>query len=62
MLKNLGGAGLIGLLLLFGGIGLLAYVDLLIGAGVALVVAGLGLVVYGLVTNFMTAMGMGQMM
>lgn len=62
MLQNMGIAGVVGLLLLLGGIGLLAYIDLLIGAGVALVVAGLGLVVYGLVTNFMQAMGMGQMM
>ncbi|WP_136718106.1 DUF7470 family protein [Halorientalis salina] len=62
MLDKLGVAGLFGFLLLVAGIGLLAYIDLLIAAGVAFVVAGLGLVVYGLVTNLLGALGMGQMM
>ena len=62
MLDKLGVSGLLGFLLLIGGIGLLAYIDLIIAAGVAFVVAGLGLVVYGLVTSFLGSMGMGQMM
>jgi hypothetical protein len=62
MLDKLGVAGLLGFLILLAGIGLLAYIDLLIAAGVAFVVAGLGLVVYGLVSNLLGALGMGQMM
>lgn len=62
MLDKLGVAGLLGFLLLLGGIGLLATVDLFIAAGVAFVVAGLGLVIYGLVSSFLGSLGMGQMM
>ena len=62
MLDKLGVAGLLGFLLLLGGIGLLATIDLLIAAGVAFVVAGLGLVIYGLVSSFLGSLGMGQMM
>jgi hypothetical protein len=59
MFDKLGVAGLLGVLLLFGGIGLIAWQNLIVGGGVALVVAGLGLVVYGMITNLLTSMGMG---
>jgi hypothetical protein len=59
MFDKLGVAGLLGVLLLFGGIGLIAWQNLVVGGGVALVVAGLGLVVYGMITNLLTSMGMG---
>jgi len=59
MLKALGVAGVVGFLLLTGGIALLAYVDLLIGGGVAAVIAGLGMVLYGLISNLLGKMGMG---
>jgi hypothetical protein len=59
MLKSLGIAGILGFLLLTGGIALLAYVDLLIGGGVAAVIAGLGMVLYGLISNLLGKMGMG---
>jgi hypothetical protein len=59
MLKALGIAGILGFLLLTGGIALLAYVDLLIGGGVAAVIAGLGMVLYGLISNLLGKMGMG---
>jgi hypothetical protein len=62
MFDKLGIAGVFGVLVLFGGIGLLAYHELIVGAGVALVVAGLGLFVYGMVTNLLEALGMGGMM
>lgn len=62
MFDKLGVAGLLGFLLLLAGIGLLASINPLIAAGVAAVVAGLGLVVYGLVSNLLGALGMGQMM
>lgn len=61
MFDKLGIAGLFGLLLAVGGIGLLATVDPFIAAGVAFVVAGVGLVAYGIVTNLLAAFGMGGM-
>ncbi|MFC7058591.1 DUF7470 family protein [Halovenus salina] len=62
MLKNLGLAGVVGLLMLVGGVALAAWESLLLGGALALIVAGLGLMVYGLVTNLMQAMGMGGLM
>lgn len=62
MLDKLGVAGIVGFLVVLVGIGLLAYVNLLIAAGVALVIAGLGLVVYGLVSSLIGQLGMGGMM
>jgi hypothetical protein len=59
MFDKLGVAGLLGILLLFGGIGLIAWQNLIVGGGVALVIAGLGLVVYGMITNLLSSMGMG---
>ena len=61
MFDKLGVAGLLGLLLALGGIGLLATVDPFIAAGVAFVVAGIGLVAYGIVTNLLAAFGIGGM-
>lgn len=61
MFDKLGIAGLLGLLLALGGIGLLATVNLYIAAGVAFVVAGIGLVAYGIVTNLLASFGMGGM-
>jgi len=62
MLDKLGVAGVVGVLVLFGGIGLIASENLLIAAGIALVVGGLGLVVYGMVSNLLASFGMGGMM
>lgn len=62
MFDKLGIAGLAGLVVTLGGIGLLAWVDPLIAAGIAFVVAGLGLVAYGMVTNLLSSLGMGGMM
>jgi hypothetical protein len=62
MLKKLGIAGILGLLLMVAGVALAAWVNILLGSALALVIAGLGLIVYGMVTNLMQAMGLGQMM
>ena len=62
MLRNLGIAGILGLVLLIAGVGLAAWVNLLLGGALTLVIAGLGLIVYGMVTNLLRSMGMGQMM
>lgn len=61
MLQRLGVAGIVGFLVLLGGISLLAYENLVVAAGVALVIAGIGLVVYGLVTTLMGQLGMAGM-
>lgn len=61
MLDKLGLAGVAGVLVLFGGIGLIAWINPLIAAGMAFVVAGLGLLVYGLVSNVLSSFGMGGM-
>lgn len=61
MFDKLGAAGLVGVLVALGGIGLLAWVNPLIAAGIGLVVAGLGLLVYGLVSNLLASFGMGGM-
>lgn len=61
MLDKLGAAGIIGILLVFGGIGLVAWQNPILAAGMAFVVAGLGLVVYGMVSNLLVSFGMGGM-
>lgn len=61
MLDKLGVAGIVGVLFVFGGIGLVAWRDPILAAGMAFVVAGLGLIVYGMIRNLMSAFGMGGM-
>ncbi|WP_135305807.1 DUF7470 family protein [Haloarcula amylovorans] len=59
MLDKLGVAGIAGVVILFGGIGLVAWQNLILAAGLALVVGGMGLIVYGLVTSLLASFGMG---
>jgi hypothetical protein len=61
MLDKLGYAGLAGVVILFAGIGLVAWQNLILAAGLALVVGGLGLVVYGIVTSLLSSFGLGGM-
>jgi hypothetical protein len=61
MLKRLGATGIVGFLTVLGGIALIAYDSLIVAAGIALVLAGLGLVIRSLVSSLMGAMGMGGM-
>ncbi|WP_135365071.1 DUF7470 family protein [Halosimplex halophilum] len=61
MLDKLGAAGVVGILVILGGIGLIASVEPLIAAGIGLVVAGVGLILYGVVTNVLASFGMGGM-
>jgi hypothetical protein len=61
MLDKLGVAGVAGIVVLFAGIGLVAWQNLILAAGLALVVSGLGLVVYGLVTSLLASFGLGGM-
>jgi hypothetical protein len=61
VLDKLGAAGIVGILVILGGIGLIAWVNPLIAAGIGLVVAGVGLILYGVVTNVLASFGMGGM-
>jgi hypothetical protein len=62
MFDRFGVAGLVGILLLFGGIALAAWQNPIIAGALVLIVLGLGLIIYGLVTNLIQSLGMGQMM
>ncbi|WP_225332738.1 MULTISPECIES: DUF7470 family protein [Halomicrobium] len=59
MLDKLGIAGIAGVLVMLAGIALVAWQNLILAAGLAFVVAGLGLIVYGMVTNLLSAFGLG---
>ncbi|WP_424017389.1 DUF7470 family protein [Halorientalis pallida] len=59
MLDKIGTAGVLGLVLLIGGIGLVAIENPLIAAGICFAIAGLLLVAYGFVTTVLGALGMG---
>ncbi|HMB50035.1 DUF7470 family protein [Natronoarchaeum rubrum] len=61
MLKRLGATGIVGLLAILGGIALIAYHSLVAAGGIALVLAGIGLVVRALVSSLINSMGMGGM-
>jgi hypothetical protein len=62
MFNKLGTKGILGVLLLLAGIAVIAYVNLLIAAGIALVVLGFVLTAWGLVSGLMASFGMGGMM
>jgi len=57
----LGPVSVVGLLVLLAGIAVIAWQNLVVAAGVALVLAGLGFVVFGLVRKVLASMGMGGM-
>jgi len=61
MLRLLGPLSVVGLLVLLAGIAVIAWQNLVVAAGVALVLAGLGVVVFGLVRKVLASMGMGGM-
>lgn len=58
MYDRLGIGGIVGLLLVLGGIALVAWKAPVVAAGLAFVLAGLGLVVRALVGNVMRQFGM----
>lgn len=59
MLDKLGIAGIAGVVVMLGGIALVAWQAPIVAAGIAFVVAGLGLIVYGMIRNLMASFGMG---
>lgn len=62
MFGKLGSSGVAGILLLLGGIALIALESLVVAGGMALVLVGLLLVAKGLVGSAMEAFGMGGML
>lgn len=58
MYERLGISGIVGLLLVLGGIALVAWQAPIVAAGLAFVLAGLGLVVRALVGNLLKQFGM----
>jgi hypothetical protein len=61
MLDKLGAAGIVGIIVLLGGIGVIASQDPVIAGGFALVLVGLVLTVRALLKGVLSAMGMGGM-
>lgn len=61
MFDKLGLAGVLGVVLMLGGVAVVALESLVVAGGLALLVAGLGLVVFGLVKNLLSSLGMGGM-
>ena len=61
MLSKLGIPGVLGILFLIGGIALVTWESLVIGGGLALVIAGLGLIIYGMISTLLSSLGMGGM-
>lgn len=62
MIQKLGLAGIAGLVLLLVGVALVAYESLIIAAGLAFVLAGIGLLAKGMVSAVVSQMGFGGMM
>ncbi|MFB6221301.1 MAG: hypothetical protein ABEH90_07660 [Halolamina sp.] len=58
MLDRLGIGGVVGLLVLLAGVALIAWQNLIIAAGMAFILAGLGLVVRALIGNVLRQFGM----
>lgn len=61
MFDKLGIAGVLGVVVMLAGVALVASQNLYIAAGLAFVVAGVGLVTYGMVTSLLSSLGMGGM-
>jgi hypothetical protein len=61
MFDKLGIPGILGLLFMLGGIAIVALENIILAGGLALVIAGVGLVVFGLIKNLLSSFGMGGM-
>jgi hypothetical protein len=61
MLQRLGVLGAVGLLCIFGGLGIVTYFYWEVGVGLALVFLGTGLIVKSIISNVLSSMGMGGM-
>lgn len=61
MFTKLGISGIIGVLVVLGGLALIAFANPIVAGGLILVLIGVGLIVRGLISSLMNAMGMGGM-
>ncbi|QZA89683.1 hypothetical protein K0C01_06060 [Salinarchaeum sp. IM2453] len=61
MLDKLGATGIVGILVVFAGVGVIAWENWIIAVGLALVIIGTALLVKSLVSAVVSAMGMGGM-
>lgn len=59
MLRRIGPAGFVGLLMLLGGIGVVAWRDPIVATGLALVLAGIGLLAKGMIDALVASLGFG---
>ena len=62
MFEKLGAIGVLGIVVILGGLGLIAWANPVVAAGMALVLFGFGLTVKALVSNLLSSFGMGGMM
>lgn len=62
MFNKLGVKGIAGVLVLLAGIGVVAWRDPIVAAGIGLVVFGVVLTAWGLVSGLMASFGLGGMM
>lgn len=62
MFDKLGVGGIVGVLVMLAGVAVVAWEAPIVAAGIAITIAGLGLIVYSLITNFLSSMGMGAML
>ncbi|NHN60357.1 MULTISPECIES: hypothetical protein [Halorussus] len=62
MIDKLGAKGIVGVLLLLAGVAVIALQNLIIAAGIGLVVVGFVLTAWGLVSGLMSSFGLGGMM
>lgn len=62
MFDKLGTVGVVGIVVVVGGLAVLAYENPVIAAGIALVLIGIGLLVRGLVATLLESFGMGGML
>jgi hypothetical protein len=61
MFNKIGISGVIGVLVVLGGLSLIAFANPIIAGGLVLILIGLGLIVRGLISSVMNSMGMGGM-
>lgn len=61
MFGKIGLPGVLGLLVVLAGIGAIATQNLIVAGGVALVIAGLGFLVYGMISQLARSMGIEGM-
>ena len=62
MFEKLGAVGILGIVVILGGLALIAWANPVVAAGMALVLFGFGLTVKALVGNLLSSFGMGGMM